>query len=224
MLSLLAHVAAFFLFQVTYPQRVTIPPIAPQVTVLSPDLPEHQALLAWIAAEDPALSAATARASVPGIQQIPYQPSYAMVRTWPKPAPARVEPVPLPAGRSGLELLEDATTPPPPAELPQPPVQTAISVSDALASRQLQGSFKLRLAATTALLPAQFLVGVSDSGEIRYSFLRHSSGNGKIDEEASHALTKMTFTPAPAPITWGFVTISWGNDVYLPSADTQPAQ
>ena len=31
MLSLFAHVATFFVFQVVYPQHVTIPPPAPQV-------------------------------------------------------------------------------------------------------------------------------------------------------------------------------------------------
>lgn len=215
-LSFLAHAAAFFLFQVTYPQRVTIPPLAPQVTVLSPDQPEHQPLLAWIAAEDPALSAATARASVPGIQQIPYQPSYAMVRTWPRPAPLQGEPVPLPSGRSGLEILEAAGAISPSAEPSLAPVKTTITVSEALAGRTLNGSFDVKALASAALQPAQFLLGVSDVGQVRYTFLRQSSGDRTVDEAASRALQKLNFAPAPLHITWGFVTISWGDDIYSP--------
>ena len=213
-LSFLAHAAAFFLFQVTYPQRVTIPPLAPQVTVLSPDHPEHQPLLAWIAAEDPALSAATARASIPGIQQIPYQPSYAMVRTWPRPAPVQAEPVPLPSGRSGLEILEAAGSISSSARPPLPPVKTTVTVSEALAGRTLDGNFEVKAVASAALQPAQFLIGVSDSGQVRYTFLRQSSGDRAIDEAASRALQKLTFASAPPQITWGFMTISWGDDIY----------
>jgi hypothetical protein len=40
-LSLVAHVATFFIFQVTYPQRVTIPPPGPQVAVLAPLHVDH---------------------------------------------------------------------------------------------------------------------------------------------------------------------------------------
>lgn len=224
LLSLLAHIATFFLFQVTYPQRVTIPPVAPQVTVLSPDFPEHQPLLAWIAAEDPALSAQTARAIAPGIQEIPYQPSYALVRTWPLPAPRVVEPVPLPPARSGLELLDAAIRTPAPAGNLLPPVPTTVSVSGPLAGRALHGNFEIAVNAAAPLRPAQFLVGVSETGEIRYSFLHRPSGDKDVDNAAAHALGKLSFAPAAEPITWGFVTISWGDDIYAPSVSTPPTR
>jgi len=222
LLSLLAHVATFFLFQVTYPQKVTIPPIAPQVTVLSPDFPEHQPLLAWIAAEDPALSAEAARATAPGIQQVPYQPSYALVRTWPLPAPRVVEPVPLPPARKGMELLDAAISTSTPVESPLPALRTTLTVSDPLAARALRGNLEITVKTTSPLRPAQFLVGVNEGGEIRYSFLHRPSGDKTVDSAASEALSKLSFSPAPEPITWGFVTISWGDEVYA-AAQNPPA-
>lgn len=219
LLSLLAHVATFFLFQVTYPQRVTIPPLAPQVTVLSSDVPEHQPLLAWIAAEDPALSAEAARATAPGIQQIPYQPSYALVRTWPLPAPRVVEPVPLPPARKGMELLDAAISTPSPVESTLPPVPTTVTVSEPLAARALKGNLEIAAKTAISLRPVQFLLGVNGAGEIRYSFLHRPSGDKAIDHAASLALSKLFFSPAPEPITWGFVTISWGDDVYAPTVN-----
>ena len=44
-LSAVAHVATFFLFQVIYPQRVTISPPPPQVELLTASSPENEALL-----------------------------------------------------------------------------------------------------------------------------------------------------------------------------------
>jgi hypothetical protein len=178
--------------------------------------------LAWIVAEDPALSAATARAIVPGIQQVPYQPSYAVARTWPRPAPRKVEPVPLPAGRSAFEIVDSAITTPPSADNRLPALKTSVIVSEALADRALQGNFEIGLRAAAPLQSAQFLLGVSDTGQIRYSFLHSPSGNQAIDDAAALGLTKLSFAPGPAPITWGFVTIAWGDDIYSPSSFTQP--
>src|SRR5882757_7824418 len=75
-LSLVAHVATFFVFQVVYPQRVTIPPPPPQVSLLTASSPENQALLRWIAAEDPALVASARSVVPPGLLEVPYRPSY----------------------------------------------------------------------------------------------------------------------------------------------------
>ncbi len=224
LLSLLAHIATFFLFQVTYPQRVTIPPLAPQVTVLSPDFPEHQPLLAWIAAEDPALSAQTARAIAPGIQEVPYQPSYALVRTWPLPAPRVVEPVPLPPARSGLELLDTAIHAFTPAQNSLSPLRTTVRVSESLAARALQGDFEVDMKVSAPLRPAEFLLGVNEAGEIRYSFLHRSSGDKEIDDAAAQALAKLSFASASEPITWGFVTISWGDEIYARAVNSQSAR
>src|SRR5580704_14943328 len=73
--SLLAHAATFFLFQVVYPQRVTIPQPAPQVSLLTPSSAENMALLRWIEAEDPALVANDNPVVPPGLAEVRYRPS-----------------------------------------------------------------------------------------------------------------------------------------------------
>src|SRR5438046_2467524 len=65
--SALAHAATFFLFQVVYPQNVSIPQAPPRVSLLTPSSPENIALLHWIEAEDPALAAAGVTTNPPGL-------------------------------------------------------------------------------------------------------------------------------------------------------------
>ncbi|MEI9896045.1 MAG: hypothetical protein WDN28_19790 [Chthoniobacter sp.] len=81
--SLLAHAGTFFLFQVVYPQRVTIPQPAPHVSLLTPSSPENIALLRWIEAEDPALVANDNPLAPPGLAEVRYRPSFASPRTAP---------------------------------------------------------------------------------------------------------------------------------------------
>ena len=86
--SFLAHAGTFFLFQVVYPQRVTIPQPAPHVSLLTPSSPENIALLRWIEAEDPALVANDNPVSPPGLADVHYHPSFTSPRTAPLGAPA----------------------------------------------------------------------------------------------------------------------------------------
>src|SRR5579871_1381696 len=85
--SVLLHAATFFLFQVVYPQRVTIPAPAPRVSLLTPSSPENIALLRWIEAEDPALVASDHADAPPGLAEVRYRPSFARPRTAPLGAP-----------------------------------------------------------------------------------------------------------------------------------------
>src|SRR5688500_10525273 len=82
--SILAHAATFFLFQVVYPQRVTIPPPESKITLLTAATPEGEALLRWIDAEDPALVASATGQAPAWLLEVPYVPSYAAVRTLPR--------------------------------------------------------------------------------------------------------------------------------------------
>src|SRR5258708_3899096 len=85
--SLFAHVATFFLFQVVYPQRVTIPQPAPYVSLLTPTTPENVAFLRWIESEDPALITSDSAVPPPGLLEVRYRPSFAVPRTAPLGAP-----------------------------------------------------------------------------------------------------------------------------------------
>jgi hypothetical protein len=221
-LSFLAHVATFFIFQVKYPARVTIPPPAAHITILSPENPEHQSLLAWVAAEDPALARATSRANPPGLSAIPYKPSYQALRTWPIRPPVTSEAVGIPTGPSGIEFVRLATQP---AALPPPSpsiTPTKLVLSGPLAARQMTGSFNPRVTSSVALSPSRFMLSVDARGDVRYAFLQDSSGEDKIDEAAARSVKALKFEASPDESTWGFVSIAWGDDVIVaPTPETK---
>jgi hypothetical protein len=109
--SFFAHAAAFFVFTVVYPARVTIPTPAPQVTVLSPSNPDHQALLRWIEAEDPALVANTASILPPKLLQVEYRPSYQTIRTLPQSGPEPKATLQFPPAYAPLDLIRSVLPP-----------------------------------------------------------------------------------------------------------------
>jgi hypothetical protein len=216
--SFFAHVATFFIFQVKYPARVTIPPPAAHVTILSPDIPEHRSLLAWVAAEDPALAGATSRATPPGLSGVPYKPSYETLRTWPIRPPVTSEAVEIPTGLSGMEFLRLATHPPAPPPQPRSVMPTKLVISGPLAARPMTGTFNPRVTSTTPLSPSRFILGIDTRGEVRYAFLQDSSGETKVDEAAARSVKALRFEASPNEFSWGFVSISWGDDVIIAPA------
>jgi hypothetical protein len=214
-LSLFAHAATFFVFQAVYPERVTIPPPAPQVALLTGATPEHLALLRWVAAEDPALVVDSTGAEPPQVMEIPYRPSYATLRTPPRSAPDETErpeqapsPIVLPFGPEFKR-----------ADAPQapPPVATSVRLAGPLAARTLVRGGQLALKASAPLQPARFLIGLSAKGEARFSFLQDSSGDSAADRAAAAWLASAAFSPGEPAIAWGTATIEWGSDAYPPN-------
>jgi hypothetical protein len=220
--SFLAHAGTFFLFQVVYPQRVTIPQPAPRVSLLTPSSPENIALLRWIEAEDPALVANDDPVAPPGLVDVHYKPSFATPRTAPLGAPAeQVKSVRFPPAVDQLSVAgHSAAGSGLPGKLPVLP--TSITFSGGLTGRPVEKNspvdFKYHAAdpadSTTALL------GVTDQGEVRFVVLQRSSGDQALDELALAHLKQVTFGPAAAPLTWGFATYSWGTDAYATASTT----
>jgi len=214
--SLLAHAGTFFLFQVVYPQRVTIPQPAPQVSLLTPSSPENVALLRWIEAEDPALIANDNPVVPPGLAEVRYHPSFAAPRTAPLGAPVEpLQAVRFPRAKDRLFPTDSsASTPEPPAIAVAE--NTSIYYSGGLAGRPLREHppvvFDYR--ASVPVEPTTLLLGVNDQGEVRFSVLQRSSGDPRLDDLALAHLQQIAFAPAEAPVTWGFATVSWGHDAY----------
>ncbi len=212
--SAFVHVVMFSLFQIAYPQRVTIPPPGPQVALLTGATAEGEALLRWVAAEDPALVAAPAPALPPDLLVVPYEPSFATVRTPPRALAPTPEVVRYPAARHPLAIIESVE----PAELPPAlvlaPSETRIRFSGALAQRRVAEVPPVRAQHRMPLEPAQFLIGVGDTGDVRFSFVERSSGDAAADTTAAAALARVRFEPAVPAITWGFATVAWGDDAY----------
>ncbi len=212
--SLLAHAATFFLFQVVYPQRVTIPSPAPHVSLLLPDSPENIALLRWIEAEDPALIAADNSVPPPGLTEVRYQPSFATPRTAPLGPPVeKPQAVRFPPAVDRL-ITEKAPTGATPAAFPAAP--TALRFSGDLASRPLAQHPPLEFAhrATAPVSATSLLIGVNAAGAVRHVFLQQSCGDTRLDELATGHIRRVAFTPAEAGITWAQANFAWGGDAY----------
>lgn len=221
--SLLAHAATFFLFQVADPSGTTIPRTPPQVSVLTPSSPEAIALLHWIDAQDPALVAAAHSVTPPGLFDIAYRPSYATMRTAPLGPVEQAVTIPFPPARDPLAIIASADAKPltPPAiAAPHP---TAVSFSSALAARAPVPLPPLVLKARTAgpVEPTRHLIGVTDRGEVRFVFLQSPSGNAALDDEAGAHLQTLAFAPGDTPVTWATAIVTWGDDAYSPTPNSE---
>ncbi|MEA3186894.1 MAG: hypothetical protein QOD99_724 [Chthoniobacter sp.] len=218
LLSLGVHALSFYIFQIAYPVSArTLPPPA-HVSLLAPGSPENDRLLRWIEAEDPAVSARPPEASPEHLFDLPYEPSFAKVRTEPKLIAEQTPQFAYPSALSPLAFISNTTPEPDQRDASAPPPRTRLLFDGELAARgaNTDASFEIR-SATTELQPARFLVGVSDRGEVRYLFLEESSGDKKVDEQAENHLRAATLKNASEPLTWGRATFFWGAEVFPPS-------
>jgi len=214
--SLLLHASTFFLFQVVYPQRVTIPPPAPRVSLLTPSSPENIALLRWIEAEDPALVASDNAAAPPGLAEVRYRPSFATPRTAPLGAPAeQPQAVRFPAARDRLVPAESSGLLSA-AAVAAPVQETTVRYSSALAPRVSTQNPPITFPyhASTPAEPTTLLVGVNTQGAARFVIIQQSSGDPALDQLAAAHVAHVAFVPGTSPITWGFATCTWGGDAY----------
>jgi hypothetical protein len=222
-LVFLGHAGAFFLFRVVYPPQASLEMPHPTITLLDRSRPDHQALLRWADAED--IAPATAQTGITDrLLEVPYRPSYATVRTAPLTLPPETSRVQYPPARDPLALIRSVEAKPAaPVTLP-PSAPTLVSFSHELAARMRgQPTLALEKRSTKELEPAEFLIGVTDRGELRFVVLQRSSGNEAMDAEASERLSRLELTPSAAPIAWGRATIQWGADAYRNEpSDTKP--
>jgi hypothetical protein len=216
LISLLVHVAAFFAFQVVYPPQETMMAPPPAITVLDPRRPDHQALLRWIDAEDPAPIVADGNAITDRLLQIAYKPSYATLRTPPLTLPDEPKRLQYPPARDPLAIIRSVE--PKPAELAPPAAgdPTRIVFTGDLGTRSVAALPPLVTSTKSAkeLEPARFLVGVDARGTVQYVMPQSSSGNAAIDGEAADFLGKLKLAPGEQPISWGYVTVQWGPEIY----------
>jgi hypothetical protein len=214
-LSFIAHVGSFLIFQVVYPQRVTVPPPPPQVQLLAPATPHHEAIMSWVEAEDPALVASAHSVRPATLLEVAYHPSYAVQRTAPLGVPEPAEVMQIPAARDPLAIIRSAETRPSvPAAAPGP-LPSRLTLSPSLAAQTLIQPPDLAVGVRTLMPiePSRYLLGVSDRGAVRYIFLRESCGHRELDDAGARSLTRAAFDPIAAPITWGFASIAWGDEV-----------
>lgn len=219
--SLVIHTATFFVFQVVYPQRVTIPPPPPLVSLLTASSPENETLLRWIAAEDPALVASARSVVPPGLLNVPYRPSFSTPRTAPLGSVETPTAVQFPPARSPLTIIASAAPAPTPPASSALPMRTTLSFSAALSDRAVRPpAFQWKESARLPLRPFVALIGVTDRGAVSFAFIQRSSGDDTIDRAALRQLEKLSFVPASEPITWAMATVDFGAEAYA----TAPAE
>ncbi|MGV3531766.1 MAG: hypothetical protein ACO1QR_05300 [Chthoniobacteraceae bacterium] len=230
LLSLFAHAATFFLFQISYPQQVTIPAPAPTVSVLDPSRDDHQAVLRWVAAADPALSAISPTAEPKGLLQVEYRPSFSTPRTPLRFIPAESETVRFPAAIDAPQLIGRLDARESIAQSPLPKSETRLVVSGPLAARALVSDFSVQKKVSGVPQNTKFLVGVTADGVAKFSFLQSVSAatadplgvQAELDAAAASEIRKLRFAPADDEITWGMLMIEWGDDVFADEpADTE---
>jgi hypothetical protein len=220
-LSLLAHIATFFVFRVVYPERVSIPPPPPQVMLLTPGTPENQAFLRWVESEEPALVvAASAATSAAGLLELKYRPSFENARTLPRMVANVSDNVQFPPAKSPLDIIRSAMPRRAPAPTVTEPAPTTIVFAGALSARPTlpRTKFTPGRKASAPLQPSEFLLGVNEAGEVRYAFLQKSCGMAELDGEIADHLARVSFQPAQEKIAWGTARVLWGDDAYAPAA------
>jgi len=232
-LSLLAHALAFYIFQVSYPLVVTVSTPPAQVSLLAPTSPENQALLKWIDSEDPAAIANPHEIIPTNLNDVPYRPSFAEVRTAPKPFEEMEADVRFPSAKKPLAMIDGSLQPAKKTIPANPPVQkTQIKFFGALAKRKImtEQPLKLEASSNTSLEPLSFFVGVDARGTVLYTFfmgtgsdskVQNSSGDASIDRQAETHLRGIEFGRDPRPITWGVATFYWGSDAFNPNHSPQ---
>ncbi|MFN2622288.1 MAG: hypothetical protein ABR611_05530 [Chthoniobacterales bacterium] len=224
--SLAVHAFGFYLFQIVYPPAVALLPPPGRVSLIAPNSDEGRQLLRWIEAEDPALASTTLPAPdakglvMPTIQHAPsYLGRQPALKDLP-PAPPAVR-IPSAHPPAPVEKPVAAT------QLVTRPVATVIRFSPQFVSliSPLTPELKFTAAIREAPEPAQFVIAVNDKGEVRHCFLKSSSGDAALDEQARKYIAASR-VPAvrnspdsvPGSLTWGDATVEWGNDIATQTA------
>ena len=224
--SLLAHAACFYIFQIVYPPTVTLLPPPARVALITPASEEGRTLLRWIDAEDPAVAFTTHRppeARLRALPKVEHVPSYHAMEPTLKELPA-------------VEVDSRAPDSQPPAAVPftrqksasaAGSIPTSVSFSkelNALGSATLP---ELKFVSSNGETPEaiRFRVAINKLGEIRYCFPMNSSGDPGLDQQARLYLTRCRFPRSEldggkpdASLTWGIAIIEWGSDVARPQA------
>ena len=223
-LSLIAHALCFYIFQIVYPTTVSLLPPPARVSVISSDSEEGRTLLRWIEAEDPALAFTTQRppeARLRALPKVEHIPSYLAVELALKQVPLSVVDLHIPSSQ-------------PPGPVPfvyrqiapaMGPMATSASFSKEFDSFGAPTLPPPSFAASNGETPetVRFRVAVNGMGEIRYCLPLNSSGDPALDEQVRRYLMLCRFSPGSVSgekldrsLTWGIVTVEWGNDVARP--------
>lgn len=220
---LVLHLSVFLLFRAATPAIKPPPRTAPPVqllTSLGPDgqtSEKHQSLLRWIQAEDPALVGRIPNVDLSTSIEVPYKPSFAIMRTAPLGIPPEPATVQFPPARDAMSIILSAE---PRRKAPREilrPQSTRVHLSTVLAERAPTSiAFKPATQVRHLIEPAAFLVGVTAEGETRFVFSQGAQTGTvpALDREAAQFVASLRFAPrSGTQIVWGTATIFWGDEL-----------
>src|SRR3954454_1069441 len=191
--SVVLHLLCFYIFQIIYPPATASAPPPALVNIITPQSEEGRVLLAWLEAEDPALSSTTQRPPHATVFAPPNQehvPSYANRQPALKPLPPYEPDLRVPSSRPPGPVpifrgLPTATA---------PVVKTSVSFGAELKSSAPQlPEFQFTPSSKEPPQAAQFRIGISLRGDVRYCFVEESSGDSALDEQARRYLLLTRF-------------------------------
>ncbi len=218
-LSLFLHSAAFFFVHVSTPERQLIPKTSQPIQLLTRFAPdgspseENEAVLRWVAAEDPAVVARVLSVEPPSLLEVPYRPSFAVSRTLPRDIPAEPATIQYPPARDSMEYILGSDAPPPASKPTVAAAKTGVEFHGALQARtpsEVQLSVEAK--SPQSLSAVQLLAGVAASGEVRFCFIQSSSGVVEMDAEAVRLVSNIRLKTAEDAMVWGSVSVYWGSD------------
>lgn len=228
-ISLIAHTACFYIFQIVYPPTIALLPPPVRLTLITPASEEGRTLLRWVEAEDPALASGTQRPTearayiLPKVEHIP---SYVASE------PVLKEPPPL-----VVDLRLPSSQPPGAAPMARPRVAvqkigilpTTVTFSREIENLGVPALPSLKFTASTNEPPqaVRFRIAVSGRGEILYSFPLNSLADPVLNGQARSYLALCRFparsTTSDQALVWGTATVEWGNDVARPQPTSTSA-
>jgi hypothetical protein len=222
--SAAGHALCFYLFQIVYPPTIALLPPPARVNFISESSEEGRTLLRWIAAEDPALASTTQRsaeAKAFALPKLNHVPSYLTIQ----PALKSLPP-------SDPDLRAPTSQPPGPVPIARTKNQTtSVAASSTIVFSKESDSLgtvqrlPMKFSASTREPPqsANFRIGITDRGVVRYCFLQNSSGDAALDEQARAYLMLCRFAGSESAgtrerehVNWTIATIEWGNDIVAP--------
>ena len=221
--SLVLHSSAFLFVHIHTKERTVFPKSAQPIQLLTPFAPdgtlskENEAVLNWIAAEDPSIVARVVSVEPEGLLDVPFRPSYLASRTRPRDVPTEAATIQYPPARDSMEFILGADAKPTPPAPTQRETRTQVVFQGPLQSR-MPSDITPTLAAKSpeSLATVELLVGVADSGEVRFCFVQSGSGVAVMDAEAVRLVSGIRLATAAEPMVWADASVRWGTDAIAP--------
>ncbi len=206
--SVLVHLLIFFLFLVLGPEHLTSPPPAPEISLLSPDVPEHQALLESLRSESPIAALAHQLLPSTHLAKLPFRRSFQNQKSAPLSNQQNFLPPTFPL----IKLPETSRDQSLPPESPAPLFTGKLELDAELSSR-IPANLSIPTTPVSQLLePSRFRIALREDGKVAFLILEKSSGNEEADRKAELIIKNLTFGQSTNQrLQWGKAALLWAS-------------